>query len=429
MAEDAKKDAKSEGSADKPNEGGADKPGPQAGGGLPEPPPGTPGEAGKEAAKPAAARSAAGEPGKQPKTSVPPAGAGTKPEPSSPAGGTAAKPAEGRRPPAAPPKKTRRGGCLTAILWLIAVSAAVVAGGYFTWPWWSPAIEAYLPKTTADDARVADLEARLGDVERQLAAPRPEIEAIRSLQAARQQTNERLDSALNEVQSLRQAIASLGKMAELVKGVEDGDAGQALAALGVKIDELEGALARLGERSGRMVADLERRIDAVEAQVVAVDEGTSGAAAAALATGQLAQALKGSGPFAAELNAVRWLAKDDPEMAAAIAALEPRASAGVPTVAELRARFPAVADAANRAAIASPGEDWLDRAVNRLSGLVSVRRIGDSAIAGGGVDGALAGAEKALAAGDLAAAIRALDPLPPPAAAAAAGWLDDARTR
>ncbi len=161
----------------------------------------------------------------------------------------------------------------------------------------------------------------------------------------------------------------------------------------------------------------------------AVDEGTSGAAAAALAVGQLTQALNGSGPFSAELNAVKAFAKDDAEMAAAIAALEPRAAGGVPTVSELRARFPAVAEAVSRADTKLEGEGWVENALNRLRSLVSVRRKGDTAVAAGGADAALAGAEGALAAGDLAAAVQALETLEPPAAEAAAGWLGDAHAR
>jgi hypothetical protein len=151
--------------------------------------------------------------------------------------------------------------------------------------------------------------------------------------------------------------------------------------------------------------------------------------AAALTAGQLAQALKGSGPFSAELDAVKPFAKDDAGMAAAVAALAPRAADGVPTVSELRARFPAVAEAVDRADARVEGEGWFEKAFNRLSALVTIRRTGETAVAAGGTDAALAGAERALAAGDLAAAVQAVEALEPPAANAAAGWLGDARAR
>jgi len=417
MVDETKKDEKSEGSGNKPNEGGKDKPGDKPGGQTLTPTATKPGETVKE-------------PEKKAGPSVPPAGAGSKPAASVPPAGGGAKPGEAKRPPAAPPKKKGKGGCLTGLLWLVAILVLVVGGGYFTWPQWSPYVEAYLPKAqTAEDPRLAELESRVAEVERKLAAPRPEIEAIRALQADRQKINEQLGAAHKEVESLQKAIASLGKMAELMKGAESGEAEKVVATLSPRIDGLSQDLARSVERSEQNASAMAQRIDDLETKVKAADEGISGAAAATLAVGQLAQALKGSGPFSAELDAVKAFAKDDAEMAAAVAALQPRAGVGVPTVAELRSRFPAVADAVVRAAATMKGDGWIENAVNRLSSLVTIRRTGEGAVAAGGVDGALAGAESALAAGDLAAAIQALETLDPPAAEAAAGWLGDARAR
>ena len=429
MVDETKKDVKSEESDKKPNEDGKDKPADKPGAQMAKPPETKPGETGKEPPKPGPA-AAAKEPEKKTGPSVPPAGAGARPAGSVPPPGSGAKPGEAKRPPAAPPKKKSKGGCLTGVLWLVAILVLVVVGGYFTWPQWSPYVEAYLPKArTAEDPRLAELENRLAEVERKLAAPRPEIEAIRALQADRQKINEQLASERKEVESLQKAIASLGKMAELMKGAESGEAEKIVAALTPRIHGLSQDLARSVEKSEQNASALAQRIDDLETKVQAADEGVSGAAAATLAVGQLAQALKGSGPFSAELDAVKAFAKDDAEMAAAIAALEPRAGVGVPTVAELRGRFPAVADAVVRADATMQGEGWIETAVNRLSSLVTIRRTGEGAVAAGGVDGALAGAEGALAAGDLPAAIQALETLEPPAAEAAAGWLGDARAR
>jgi hypothetical protein len=416
MAEESRKDEKSDGSGKKPNEGGKDKLGEQPGVQSVKSTETKPGETGGERPKPGPA-AAAREPEKKTGPSVPPAGAG-------------AKPAAAGRPPAAPPKKARKCGCLSAGLWLLAVLVVIVVGGYFTWPYWSRYAEPYLPKMmTADGSRVAALESRVAEIEQKLKAPRPEIEAIRALQAGRQKVNEQLGSALNQVESLQKAITSLSRMAELVKGAESGDAEKVVAALTLKIDEVRQDLARAEERADRSAADLAKRIDEVEAEAQSEDKGVSEAVAAALAAGQLAQALKGSGPFSAELDAVKPFAKDDAGMAAAVAALAPRAADGVPTVSELRARFPAVAEAVDRADARVEGEGWFEKAFNRLSALVTIRRTGETAVAAGGTDAALAGAERALAAGDLAAAVQAVEALEPPAANAAAGWLGDARAR
>jgi hypothetical protein len=425
MVEESKRDAKPEGSGKKPNEGGKDKPVDKLGAEAANPAEQKPGDAGGAAPKPGQPAGAK-EPEKRTGASVPPSGAGAKPGPSTPPPGGGAKPGEAKRPPAAPPKKAQKSGCLSSVFWLLAVLVVIVVVGYFTWPQWSHYAAPYL---AAEDSRVTELETRVEEIERKLSAPRPEIKAIESLQADRQKINERLSSAHNEVESLQKAIASLTKMAELVKGADTVDADKIVTALTLKIDGVQQELTRSVEQAAQNTAEIEKRINELETKAQAADDGTSGAAAAALAVGQLAQALNGSGPFSAELNAVKAFAKDDAEMAAAIAALEPRAAGGVPTVAELRSRFPAVADAVSRADNTVKGDGWVESAVNRLSSLVSVRKTGEAAIAGGGTDAALAGAEGALAAGDLAAAVQALETLEPPAAEAAAGWLGDAHAR
>jgi cytochrome c556 len=305
MAEESKKDEKSEGSGKKPNEGSKDKTGDQPGAQSLKPTETKPGETGGQPPKPGPA-AAAREPEKKTGPSVPPAGTGAKPASSTPPSATGAKPAEAKRPPAAPPKKARKCGCLSAGLWLVAVLVVIVVGGYFTWPYWSRYAEPYLPKMmTADGSRVAALESRVAEIEQKLKAPRPEIEAIRALQAGRQKVNEQLGSALNQVESLQKAITSLSRMAELVKGAESGDAEKVVAALTLKIDEVRQDLARAEERADRSAADLAKRIDEVEAEAQSEDKGVSEAVAAALTAGQLAQALKGSGPFSAELDAVK----------------------------------------------------------------------------------------------------------------------------
>jgi hypothetical protein len=438
MTEESKKDDKPEGTGNKPNEGGKDKPGDKPGAAAAKPAESKPGDAGGAPPKPGPATAAAKEPEKKTGPSVPPSGAAAKPGSSTPPPGAGVKPGEGKRPPAAPPKKAKKSGCFTTVLWLVAVLVAIVVVGYYTWPRWSHYAEPYLPKSpaSAEDPRVTDLENRMAAVERKLSQPRPEIEAIRALQADRQKINERLANAQSEVESLRKAIASRGKMTEPTEGADGGDAKKISAALTARVDKLNQDLTGAVEQTAqsateieKRIDEIEKRIDEVEAKSQAADDETSGAAAVALAVGQLAEALKGSGPFSAELNAVKVFAKDDATMTAAIAALEPRAAGGVPTVAELRGRFPAVARAVVQADSKLEEKGWVERALNRLSSLVTIRRTGERAIAAGGTDGALAGAEQALAANDLAAAIQAMETLKPPAADAAAGWLGDARAR
>jgi len=150
------------------------------------------------------------------------------------------------------------------------------------------------------------------------------------------------------------------------------------------------------------------------------------AAAFVLAVTQLREAMRRAAPYAGELESVKALAGDDPPTAEPIKTLEPRAARGVPTEESLVARFDPVTLQIVRADRA-PAGNVADRALSRLTELVSVRRIGDTDAAT--TDGILARAETRLRGGDLAGAVDALAQLQGPAAAPAAEWLADARAR
>jgi len=170
-------------------------------------------------------------------------------------------------------------------------------------------------------------------------------------------------------------------------------------------------------------AELERlsaRIAALETQ----ESRTSQAAAAALAAAALVEASQGSGPFAAELAALRTAAPAAPELAALVRIAE----TGAPSRAALAAAFP---DYAARAASASrapaDGAGLGDRIVYALSRIVSVRRIGD--VPGNRSDALLARAEGLVEDGDFDGALRTLDTLPPAAREAMAPWRARAERR
>ncbi len=146
-----------------------------------------------------------------------------------------------------------------------------------------------------------------------------------------------------------------------------------------------------------------------------------------LAVGQLRAALRGSGPFEAELDTLRAVAADDADVAVAVATLAARAAVGVPTVAALRARFGAIAGPVVRAAGAAGERSWLDRLLDPLSGLVTVRPVGD--VPGTSADAVVARAEARLKADDLAAAVAEVERLEGAPADLAADWLAAARAR
>ncbi len=179
---------------------------------------------------------------------------------------------------------------------------------------------------------------------------------------------------------------------------------------------LEARLAATNARLARLEADATRR-DAADGRLMAL----------VLVTGELTAALGTSRPFAAPLDRLRGVAGADPEIAAAIAPLAPFAAAGAPTLDGLAARFPPVANALLRAAQGSAGDGWIDATVSTLRRLVTVRRTG-GAVDPESLDGRLAAAETALAAGDPAPAI-ALAEDAAPAADGVRDWLRGARAR
>ena len=168
------------------------------------------------------------------------------------------------------------------------------------------------------------------------------------------------------------------------------------------------------------VARLNARIAALESQ----GARTSEAAAAALAAAQLLDASQGSRPFAAELSALRAAAPNLPELAS----LARLAETGAPSRAALAATFPDyAARAASRAR--KPVEDapFIDRVAYAAAKVVTVRRIEDPPR--GSPDALLAYAEAALTEGEVVAALKVLDQLPPKSREALAPWRAGAERR
>ena len=209
--------------------------------------------------------------------------------------------------------------------------------------------------------------------------------------------------------------------------------------------EIETAKARLEN-----IAALGERLAALEeqAKTLGVDIGEVSranadaalkrqrAAALVLSLGQLRAALADAAPFAAQLTAARDLGRADADIAAKLdvplAALEPFAANGAPTLTQLQAEFPAAqiaqAVAADAAGTALGVESsWLQKTLDRLSELVTVRPVGD--VEGDGALAHLARAEARLGDGDLARAISEIEALQGQAAQAAATWLAQAKAR
>lgn len=180
-------------------------------------------------------------------------------------------------------------------------------------------------------------------------------------------------------------------------------------------------------------AELTARLDALTAaQKDLSDRLSQGrgvqekAAAFLLASNLLAASTNESGGFSAELDAVEAAALDQPAVADALATLRDHA-AGVPSVADLRARFPAVAASVIDASIVGADDGMVGTALTRIAELVTLRRTETDD--GDAIDAIVNRAEAAANAGDLPAAVEALSALDGDPAKVATPWITEAKAR
>jgi hypothetical protein len=297
--------------------------------------------------------------------------------------------------------------------WLIAAIAAL-AVGLLVWA----KLAGLIPGQQTEDPAAALMEQRVAALDQRLTA----IEA-----GPDDGRDDGRDAA--RLEALTQRIAEIEARPQEIPDKTD------LGPLDARLAALEQAFEALPQETAdsAMANDgLENRIAALEARP-ATRTAPPTSAATLLAVAQLRAVLGGSGPYEAALAALEAVAAggdggNDAGVAAALAVLTPNAGTGIASPRRLRDRFTPLAEAILRAVIAPPGDSWMSRTLARLSGLVSVRRIGGD-VAGDTAEAIVARAEAHLEAGDLAAAVAEVAALDGPAAEAAAGWLGQARDR
>jgi uroporphyrinogen-III synthase len=175
------------------------------------------------------------------------------------------------------------------------------------------------------------------------------------------------------------------------------------------------------------IARLNQRIEVLERALNDVANRKDSGPALLLATGQMRDALLSGRPFLAELRSVAALSAGEAALAQALDALAPEAEKGVPALPALKRRFDELKPELRRALRPAAAGDWKQAALDKVTSLVTVRRVGSEALADPGPLGALARAEAALAKDDLAGAVAALGLIA--ADAVLAPWLEDAKRR
>lgn len=339
--------------------------------------------------------------------------------------------------PAAPPP-ARRGGGFALVLSFVALLAAAGVGG---WVWWT--IYEGRPAGTAMEARLAAIEGKLAGADGgdSGAAGRQQLAAeIAGIQHQLEQLSGQPDMVPVLAGRLDQLADKLAEL-EIAAATPDEVLGARLAALESALAQaheeaaaaqqaaqqaVDGAQAALATRDAQIVA-LQQRIDELTGRVFAARRTPAAEVGLALAVGQLQRAFAGGEPYAVAVATIRTLGIDDTRIAAALPVLAVRAESGMPTRADLRRRFPAMAQAV-LAADAGTAENWGDWALRRVRDVVSVRRVGED-VPGDTVEARLARAEAHLDAADWNAVVAELAALDGSAATVAAPWLDDARIR
>lgn len=317
---------------------------------------------------------------------------------------------------AAPPPA--RGG--RASLWLLLFALTLAVAGVATQPLWWPPVSQHLVQALepTGDPRIGGLEQRLQAIEILTRGRATDSAAIQDLEAERARSREELKALLGRLESTERTIATVRQMAMAAQATST--AAEATQSL----QELSDRLARL-ESTGGKAADINKRLDALEKLET---KAATGAQATVIAVSQVREAARGAAPFNKELEALKTVAGTDEQIAKLVASLSPYASRGVAKVATLQDRFPGVAARVARASRTRGGSGWFDQTLDRLSSLVSLRRI-DQSTDPASPDAILAAAEAELKDGDLIEAVQALEALQGAPREAAEPWLKDARAR
>jgi len=262
-------------------------------------------------------------------------------------------------------------------------------------------------------------------------------DAVRQAQATAQKVDA-FDARLAAVESATAGLAALTEKVNALEKLEDTNRS--------RIENLENAMPAAGSGGGGppvSLGPIESRLAAAEAGITTLGERIgaltgrveeiaarpppaveSERAARALAIGLLRQGAASGEGFAADLAMLKALGFDGDD----VAALEPLAGDGAPTIAALRDSFPAVADAILAAASAlGPDADFIDRLLAFGSGLVTVRPT--TPIEGDTAEAVVSRMQDAVARGDLAAALAEREKLPAAGQAASATWAAAAADR
>lgn len=256
---------------------------------------------------------------------------------------------------------------------------------------------------------IDDLNPRLVAVEREQAKNAGNADTAAAVQALTQRVNA-MDAQIH-APAADPRVGALTDQAQHLAGEVDRLNGETQALR--RAIPPEGTILRLAERA-----------ESAERQAHDIASQHASAQALLLVVGQLREAVDRGDPYPGELQAARRVAA--PDEAAALDALAPNAAGGIPRKDALVHQFPELANDILRASVLPPDGNFWQRALARLSTLISIRRVDGQ---GNGTAAVVARAESQVRAGDLAKAARELSNLQDAPRQVAEPWIQAATAR
>lgn len=286
--------------------------------------------------------------------------------------------------------------------------------------------------------RVAELEKSVQELEKQVAilnaqpaeTPEAPISAKISHQIERVENfGKGIASLGDRLQELEEKLGNtsqnLGVLIQQVEGLEQSMQGQ--QSLVAALDEIKKSLAAQQQNIQPQAAPAKPEDEKNLALLKEVRPEDLKAAAMLLTLGQFRKSMDRNAPFKNDLETLRQLAKDDPELLASIDQLSPFAESGVLSREQLEKEFKDLASDIVISELRGEDVNWTDKARERLSNLVKIRREGY--VQGEETEAVVARAEYLLDQGNVEGAIAELQSLKGPAATTAQPWLQKAEAR
>jgi hypothetical protein len=338
--------------------------------------------------------------------------------------------------PTAAARKSHVTQAQVLIAWLVLVLGLVllVVG---TSPFWAPGFAPLLPwgqrssvTESAPTLEISRLQAELDAADATLKQHAGRLSRLEGdIAASKQQAGQ-----ISQLGDLQAALKDQAARLAQLEARPTTAAGAAPPPVPVQSPQTAAAIKSLQDQIAKLSAGTEAtgtQVAKLQAEIQKAVAANTAHRASLLAIANLRIAVEGPAPFTAELAAATALAGDDAKMKKALESLEADATSGLPTLAMLAERFDrSVAPAILRAPRVEAHADWWQQIRARVERLVVIRRIGpDAPTPRDQTEATVAKADAALGAGDLSAAVAALDDLSGDAGKAAALWLAQAKRR